>query len=426
MGEKQLLSLRRSSQQLKILQFYLLIFRTLYCIYSIKFRYDFRLWVYIIIMDFHIPLLSLNIAGRRYNSISSWDLMIIYDKTCRLCIRVQVEGELKGTYVVHGISGEALYLHSPTNSLEGMIVKLLLETTDPVHFERSNAEDHVRCNMIEMEANVEEAGRIRKLLMTLRGEALSRARDVKLYEGIPQWSLLLPWWLYSKRLRIIIQQVLTLYFIFNTFWALWQLYRHVDIIRETLEPLIILIQETCHIYVSFAIEAVNVIMEYFSNFWWKFFAPLQVLIQPLRNIQLPLLMSPLIKLVISIYSIFGQILFPIISLLVTVSMTTTSLLWYMVTTLLKPLSWLLWVMFSYILRPLFTTVQYVPGLAKTSVDPVKVLVRSLLLNGFKSTCKLLLWIARVARIHKYNEHIKETHHSTEPRVRLERRYTTNF
>ena len=318
-------------------------------------------------MEFHIPLLSLKVGGRRYNSKSSWDIIITYDKTCRLCIKVQVEGELKGTYVVNGISGEALYLHSPTGSLEGMIVKLLLETTDPVTFEHSDAEDHVRCNMIVMEANVEETGRIRKLLMALRSDSLSRARDVKLYEGIPQWSLLLPWWIYSKRLRIIIQQILILYVIFNSFWALWQLYRHVDIIRETLEPIIILIQQTCHVYVSFAIEAVDMIMEQFSNLWWKFFAPLKVLIQPLWNIQLPLLITPLVKLLMSIYSIFGQILIPITSLLVTVSMTTGSILSYMVTTLLKPISWLLWVMLSYILRPLFTIIQHIPGLAKTTV-----------------------------------------------------------
>ena len=376
-------------------------------------------------MEFRIPLLLLKVGGRRYHSKNPWDIIMTYDKTCHLCITVQVEGEPKGSYVVNGISGESLYLHSPTGSLEGMVVKLLLETTDPVSFEYNNAEDHVRCNMIVMEANVEEAGRIRKLLMMLRSETLSRSRDMKLYEGIPTWSLLLPWWIYSKRLRIIIQQILILYVIFNSFWALWQLYRHVNIIRETLEPIIILIQQTCHVYISFAIQAVDVVMEQFSNFWWKFFAPLKVLIEPLWNIQLPVLITPLIKLLMSIYSIFGQILFPIISLLVTVSMTTGSILWYTITTLLKPISWLLWVMLSYILRPLFTIIQYVPGLAKTTVDPVKIFVRSLLLNGFKSTFKLLLWSTRVARIHKYSDHPKEKpHHSTDPR--LERRHTTEF
>ena len=368
-----------------------------------------------------IPLLSVKIGSRRYNSKSSWDITITYDeRICCLCIRVQAKGESgepKGSYVINGVSGEALFLHSVTGSLEQMIVKVLLETTHPVRFESNSTEEHVRCNIITMEANVEQAGSIRELLMKLRSESLSLTRDVRIYEGIPQWSLLLPWWLYSKRIRIIIQQVLILYAFFNTFWALWQLYRHVDMIRDTVEPVIILLQETCHVYISFAMEAINTAMEHFSNYWWRFFAPLKVLVEPLWDL------DPLVKFMTLLYSIFSQVLFPMLSLIITVSLATTSLLWYMVSTLLRPISWLLLVIFSYILRPLFTIIQCIPGLARTTVDPVKLLVRSLLLNSFKSMCKLLLWITRLTRIYKHSE---KPLPSTDREVRLERRHTTEF
>lgn len=369
-----------------------------------------------------IPLLSLKIGGRRYNSKNSRDITIIYDeKTRRLCIRVKVEGEKgepEGIYVLNRVSGEGLFLHSVNGSLEKMVVKLALETTDPVRFESSSGVDHVRCNMIALEASVEQAGSIRKLLMTLRNETFLQKRDAKLYEGIPQWSLLLPWWLYSKRLRITVQHLLMLYTIFNTFWALWQLYRHVDMIRDALEPLIILLQETCHIYVSFLMESIDFAMEHFSNFWWRFFAPLKVLVEPLLS-QVHLLMYPLMKLSTLLYSMFGEVLFPVFSPLVNASIATTDLLWYMTSTILRPISWLLWMIFSYVLHPLL---WYIPGLTKT-VDPVKLFVRTLLMNSFKSMGRLLVWIARLVRIYRYSE--KPTPNKDRG-SRIMRRHTTEF
>jgi len=376
-------------------------------------------------MNESIPVLSLKIRGRRYDSKISGDIAIKYDRTYRLCIKVQVRGENnepKGTYIIQRISGEALFLHSITGSLDKMVAKLLLETTEPVCFE-NNELNHVRCNMITMEASVEQVGRIRELLMKLHGKELSR--DTKSCEGIPQWTSMLPWWLYSKRLRTIIQQVLIFYTIFNTFWALWQLYRHVDVIRETIEPVLMSIHEACHAYLSLAMKIVNIAMEHFTSVWWRFFAPLKVLIGPLYS-QIPLLISPLVKLLTSLYYAFGQLLFPMFSFILTASITTTWLLWYVICTLLRPISWLLWVIFSYILRPLLSITQYVPGLNKTTVDPVRVFVRALLLNSFKSVGNLLLWIARFARIYNYSENPKEKPLRKNRESRLERSYTAVF
>ena len=377
-----------------------------------------------------IPILSLKIGGRYYKSKSSRDITLTRDdKTHQLCIKVQVEekkAEPLGTYVLNCVSGESLFLHSVNGSLEEMVIQVLLETNDLAYFKRDTIVNHVRCNMLFMEASVEEAGHIRKLLMEtrIRSDASS-----KLYEGIPRWSLWLPWWLYSKRLRVIIQQLLIFYTVFNTLWALWQLYRHVDIIRDTLEPVIVLLQETCHIYVSFAMEIINTAMEYFNNFWWRFFAPLKVLVGPLWNIlwsQIPILINPLLKLVSLFYSLFGQIFFPILSVVASISIATTWLLWYMISTLLRPAAWLLWLLFSYASRPIVVIIQYFPGMAKSTVDPVKVLVRNLLLNSFKSLCNLLLWMAKLARLYKFNETSKKPTHYKQQERQMERRRTTDF
>ena len=343
-----------------------------------------------------IPLSTLKIGGRRYNSKSFRDIVIKYDKkTYSVHIKVQVEGENgapKGTYMITRISGEALMLHSVNGSLKDMVVKMFLETADLARFENDdqNLADHVRCNMVAVEANVEQAGRLRELLMMLHGETLLQGRNAKFYEGIPQWCLALPWWLYSKRLRIFIQKLLMFFTIFNTFWALWQLYRHVDVIQATLEPIINTLHKVSHIYITFAAKIVDFGMDVFSCFWWHFFAPFQVLAGPLW--------SPLVELLPSLYSM---------------SMTAPWMLWNMISTLLVPISWLLWTMFLYVLHPLFSIIEYVPGLRRTVSDPVKLLGRNLLIDSFKSVGSLLLWTAKLARIYKY-KHSEKTKEEPNP------------
>ena len=79
-------------------------------------------------MEFRIPLLLLKVGGRRYHSKKP----LGYYNYVRQDMSPMHNGNkwkanLKAVYVVNGISGESLYLHSPTGSLEGMVVKLLLE-----------------------------------------------------------------------------------------------------------------------------------------------------------------------------------------------------------------------------------------------------------------------------------------------------------
>jgi len=357
-----------------------------------------------------IPLKTLDFRGACYVSKSPNDITLGYDrKSQRLLLNVQVDGqhgEPKGTFTLNRISGEALFLHTVAGSLDDMVVKLLLETTGKVEAVRNGKVEHMRCSMIVATANVEETGHIRELLMNLPNKRLMQANStLKIQEGIPQWSSHLPWWLYSKRLRILIQQLIILYAIFNTVWALWQLYRHVDFIQNYLEPYIALLLETRRFYLSAVMDFVDSVLEEFTNLWWKFFSPFKVLLGPL--------ITPLYNSLWYLAPLFYKLASPLVGLtnsVIYLVMLAGWLIWFLASTLLRPI-WLLLTTIAKLLRPLFDIIQRIPGLTKGGIDPVKALVKNVLLNSFKSVYHLVMWTTRLGRIYH-----RKHHRSTDERI----------
>ena len=59
---------------------------------------------------------------------------------------------------------------------------------------------------------------------------------------LPSWVLLmhnlLPPFVYSPRTRILIEQLIVLWMMLSGFWALWQLYQHVDMFAAAMRPLV--------------------------------------------------------------------------------------------------------------------------------------------------------------------------------------------
>jgi len=382
-----------------------------------------------------IPLKTLKLRGAHYESKSPSHITLEYDrKSCRLSVNVQVEGkhgEPKETFALSRISGEALFLHTITGSLDDMVVKLLLETSSKVEVSSKDRVDYKKCGMIVATANVEETGRIRQLLMDLPSKRLLQDNNtLRLQEGIPQWSSYVPWWLYSKRLRLLIQQLIVLYTIFNTVWALWQLYRHVDFIQEFLEPYKTLLQETCHVYLSNAMDYIDNALNEFTNLWWKFLSPFKFLLGPLitplyDSLQyLVPLLAGLTNNIIYIITLAGWLMWflvytlirPIMLLITTIIRPILLLL----ATIVRPIVWLFWVIFTYIIRPLFEVIQRIPGLTKGGIDPVKALVRNILLNSFKSVYHVILWGTRFGRTYH------STHHRLSKDHKPARRNTANF
>jgi len=363
-----------------------------------------------------VPLKTLNIRSVCYVSKSPNDITLGYDrKSQRLQLNALVEGKPKEAFILSRISGEALFLDTIAGSLDDMVVKLLLETTSKVEVIRNNMVEHVRCSMIVATANVEETGRIRELLMSLPSKTLMQANNkLRLQEGIPHWSSKLPWWLYSKKLRVLIQQLIVLYAIFNTVWALWQLYRHVDFIQDYLEPKIALLREACHVYLSDVINLIDSALEVFTDLRWKFLSPFKVLLGPL----ITPLQNLLWYLAPSIYKLASPIVGLANSVIYIVTLTGW-LIWFLASTLIRPI-WLLLTtiicpIFTYILYPVFDIIQRVPGLTKGGIDPVKALVRNVLLNSFKSVYHLLTWITRFGKTYH-----RKSQRSTDERKILRR------
>ncbi|XP_065919267.1 uncharacterized protein [Dysidea avara] len=391
-----------------------------------------------------IPLKTLKLRGACYESKSSNDITLEYDRKSHNCVQLNVEiegqhGEPKGTFSLNRISGETLFLHTVNGSLDDMVVKLLLETTSKVEVASNDKVEHIRCGMIVVTADVKETGNIREVLMGLPSKSLMQANSkLKLQEGIPQWSSHLPWWLYSKRLRTFIQQLLILHTIFNTIWALWQLYRHVDFIQAYLEPYIILLQEICHVYLSVVMDFADDALEIFTDLWWKFLSPFKVLLGPL--------ITPLYNSLWYLAPLLYKLVSPIVGLVnsaIYLVTLTGWLIWYLATTLLRPILllittivrpivWLFWVIVMYVIRPLFDVIQRILGLTKGGIDPVKALVKTVLLNGFKSVYNLLKWTTWFGKTyhhkhHKSNEEHKKHHGSNEEhKPSLRKRNTTLF
>ena len=118
-------------------------------------------------------------------------------------------------------------------------------------------------------------------------------------EGLPNWVRFIPHYLYSRRTRRTIELAIFLYMIFSVTWALWQLYRYVDFIRELLTPLIDLLQYQYQLLDNF-VHLFNTIFEKYTVQWLCF-------IKPLYTVG-TMLASPLLKILSQLSPLFLIIL----------------------------------------------------------------------------------------------------------------------
>lgn len=123
-------------------------------------------------------------------------------------------------------------------------------------------------------------------------------------ESLPVWARYVPWWVYSRNVRISIQNVLFFYSLFSIVWALWQLYRNVHIIQHVLQPIIAVIKE---VYLASVIDAFDWCLAVFTEFWMSYLSPLNVL--------QALLLAPVLQAVVQLRNIFlplGRLLYYIL------------------------------------------------------------------------------------------------------------------
>lgn len=119
--------------------------------------------------------------------------------------------------------------------------------------------------------------------------------QITFMEPLPFWVQYIPWWVYSRGVRRSIQKIIFLYSFFSVMWALWQLYRHVNVIHDVLEPIIAALR----IYLSSVMEMFDWFFAIFTDFWMRFLSPL--------NILQGILLAPLLQALLQLKTIFMPI-----------------------------------------------------------------------------------------------------------------------
>ncbi len=324
-----------------------------------------------------VPLETLKVCSWRYTANELDDLELLYQvDSSELLVRSNVPGQkddaLPAVFRVRDISAADLSLVSVVpGSLESVVCRLTLETASKVVYsptkkpsgqrqdlteEEENEEEEeeeLNCCIVTMTASVHETGHLRDILLFHRGrhsgdlfspESLflrpgsrpSKKRQegatdepvssgdtpdtggdtpqVSFLSGLPFWVFYIPWWLYSRNVRVLIQRAILIYTVFSVVWAGWQLYRHVNVIHVVLEPFIKMLYR----HLSSVMETFDAFLALFTDWWTTFLSPLNILramlltpvfqlIVPLKTLLYPLLsiLAPLKAALMGLYTVAG-------------------------------------------------------------------------------------------------------------------------
>ena len=163
--------------------------------------------------------------------------------------------------------------------------------------------------LVQATFHVKETGAVRDLLRKLRtnsnlssgttsGTNHSESNTTRFKEGLPQWVRYIPHYLYSKRTRQCIQLAIYVYFVFSVMWALWQLYRYVGFVRESVQPLVEFLQYQYRL-LGFVIEFFSALFEKYTVQWLCFIKPLYMVMSTMAAplLQTVAQLGPVIRIV---------------------------------------------------------------------------------------------------------------------------------
>lgn len=397
------------------------------------------------------------------------DIQLLYEhKSSRLLIKTTIEGSkgaVPASFLVKSVSAADLSLISVVpNSLESMVVRMVLETDETITYtpskgatkkgatetametvkgametvngametdngatetdngatETDNGATEINegamegvgtsgkkdsrelnISIIRITASVHETGRLRDILHFQNSPcdlspgcssceeslAESKPAHLSLLEGLPFWVLYMPWTIYSKKTRRFLQTLLLLYTFLSVMWALWQLYRHVNVIRVVIQPVIVALRY----YLTSVVELFDSAFALFTVWWHTLLSPLNVL--------QGLLLAPILKLVTEFKWIFS----PMYNLLHSsglLSVLASLLSTFVVVARLAGL--VLWTMLQVLLRPLGYIWQSVPNVrvAMKTLDFQRRLVFGLLWSSVRSIARGLLTFVGYTRKEK--------------------------
>ena len=259
-----------------------------------------------------IPLEKVEFGSWKYIGEKMDDIELLYElDSSDLVIKTNIcgsNGAVPGTFKLRDVSAVDLSLVNVVpGSLESMVTRLVLETESKVSYtvETPSGSSELKeesepskkqhktfdCRIITMSASVHESGHLRDVLLFLKcgytedrspgnlflspqkQKVVESAHKVTFLEGLPFWVMYVPWWVYSKRVRTMIQRAIFIYSLFSVIWASWQLYRHVDVIHDVIEPII----KALRIYLASVMEAVDIVLALFTVWWTTFLSPLNIL-----------------------------------------------------------------------------------------------------------------------------------------------------
>ena len=293
-----------------------------------------------------VPLEKVEFGSWRYTATELEDIELLYElESSHLLVKVDVSGTngaIPAMFRVRTVSAADLSLISIVpGSLETMVARLVLETEDTISYkttvpevllsepstdssQEENEENVLDCRIIKMTASVHESGHLRDILLFLKSEYTAdievepdsvfvnpqRKKPAKpsqdsttspnaqftFLEGLPYWVLFIPWWLYSKKFRVLLQWMIVVYSLFSVIWAMWQLYKHVNVIHVVVEPIILVLKH----YLAGVMEAFDLLFALFTHWWQTILSPL--------NILRGLISAPLLTILFQLRTVFGPMI----------------------------------------------------------------------------------------------------------------------
>ena len=188
-----------------------------------------------------------------------------------------------------------------------VLEKLTLATINNNSVTPELSSERLPNNLVQATFHVNETGAVRDIFKKLQSNSNVAPSDPNnpqsnprqfIREGLPSWVQYIPHYFYSKRTRQCIQFAIYVYLVFSVMWALWQLYRHVDFVRESVQPLIELLQYQYRL-LGYVIEFFNTLFEEYTVQWLCFIKPLYMVMSTMAA---PLLqtiaqLGPVIRIV---------------------------------------------------------------------------------------------------------------------------------
>ena len=290
--------------------------------------------------------------------------------------------------------------------------------------------------LVQATFHVDETGAVRDILRKLRSNNFNsnldenttvnsnpKSNPKKFKEGLPSWVQYIPHYLYSKRTRQCIQLAIYIYLVFSVMWALWQLYRYVDFVRETVQPLIDLLQYQYRL-LGYVIQFFNTVFEEYTIQWLCFIRPLYTVISTMAA---PLLqtigqLGPVLRIVTQSVTNSCAVLWPVVKPVLNIGYQ----LMYFVFTILRALKNMLarlWFPFVDISVPTIVGTYFRAirnmllvlwhSLGQAQLDPLKaqlVIVRTTVIHSSKALglgmvrlarkIYKVIWLRRSARVEK--------------------------